>query len=318
MKKASFLLLLLSLLSVRLCAQDNKYSSQRELRGSGKISREDRTVAPFQAINIRQFLSKVTVDVGGTQSTVSVEFDDNFKQFLQIETVDGVLTLDFKDPDNKPFWLGKGTLQVTVKTPSLKRLRNESNGDVVVNNLTGESFDLANQGNGNVTLRGSVMQLNVVSAANGDVKAQGLTVQKASVITQANATVEVNARQLSSQQAAHATIRNVNKTANRSVIQEVTQKPVTDELVTVILQNNSSTPRTVTLRFTEPGNSTYGVVNTTLGPYGKRRETYPVGTKIEQLDTNQQRVAMTGGKVDGTPVVTLKANDNGRIYNLPD
>lgn len=316
--KKLFLLLLFCGLASTLHAQDNTSSSRRELRGSGKIIREDRTVAPFQTINIRQFLSKVTVEVGGTQSTVIVEFDDNFKQFLQIGNVDGVLTLDFEDPQNKPFWLGKGTINVTVKTPSLSRLRNESNGDVVVNNLTGESFDLANQGNGNVTLRGSVKQLNVVSTANGDVRAQGLTVQKANVITQANATVEVNARQLNSQQAAHATIRNVAKTAARSVIQESTLKSSANELVTFVLQNNSPKPRTITLRFTEPGNSTYGVVSTTLGPYGKRRETYPVGTKIEQLDTKQQKVAMTGGDVDGQTIVTLKANDNGRIYNLPD
>ena len=216
MKKAYLLLLLPCLLSVKLYAQTDKYSSQRELRGSGKISREDRIVAPFQSIDIRQFLSKVTIHVGGTQSAVSVEFDDNFKQFLRVESVDGVLKLDFKDPDNKPFWLGKGTIQVTVKTPSLSELRNESNGDVVVYGLTGKSFDLTNQGNGSVTLRGSVTQLNVVSAANGDVRAQGLTAQKANVITQANATVEVNARQLDSQKSGHATIRNVIETSGRS------------------------------------------------------------------------------------------------------
>ena len=215
MKKISFLLLPY-LLSVTAFAQQDKYSSQRELRGSGNIVRENRIVAPFQSIDIRQFLSKVTVDVGGTQSAVSIQLDDNFKSFLRVESVDGVLKLDFKDPNNKPFWLGKGTINVTVKTPSLSQLRNESNGDVVVTGLTGESFDLTNQGNGSVTLRGSVTQLNIVSAANGDVRAQGLTAQKANVITQANATVEVNARQLDSQKSGHATIRNMADKPTRS------------------------------------------------------------------------------------------------------
>ena len=310
------LLLLLCWLTNAVYAQDDKYSSQRELRGSRKLSQEDRVVAAFQAIQIGSFLSNVTVDVGGTESEVRIRLDDNFKSFLRVESVDGVLKLDFKDPNNKPFWLSKGTIDVRIKTPSLRQLQNGSNGNVMINNLTGESFDLTNQSNGNVTLRGTIGQLNVVSEANGDVRAQGLIAQQANVITLANATVEVNARQIRSQKAGQATIRNIAETSSRSTNKITVQTQFNNDLVTVILQNNRSTSRTVTLRFTEPGNPIYGVVSTTLGPYGKRRETYPVGTKIEQLDSTQQKVAMTGGDVDGKPIITLKASDNGRTYNL--
>lgn len=319
MKKV-FLLLFLYWQASALYAQVSKYNNQREVRGSGILIQKDRTVTPFQAIDIHPFISKVLIEVGGTQSVVSVQVDDNLNAFLRIENVDGVLTLGFRDPDNKPFWLGKGTIDITIKTPSLSRLRNESNGDVVINNLTGESFDLTNQGNGNVTLRGTITQLNVVSSANGDVRAEGLIVQKAHVLTQANATVSVNARQLSSQKLGHATIRNIAEPAGRSVTRETTrtQNASTEDLVTVILQNNSPASRTVTLRFTEPGKPIYGLVNTTLGPYGKRRETYPVGTKIEQISTEQQKITMTGAEVPGKTIATLKVDDNGRTYDLPD
>ncbi|MBD2751587.1 GIN domain-containing protein [Spirosoma validum] len=313
MKKA-ITLWLVCLLAITVRAQRNTYNSQRELRGSGKLVLEDRAVKPFQAIDIHQFLAKVMVEVGGTQSAVGIRIDDNLKSFLQVESVDGVLTLAFKDPENKAFWLSKGTIQVSVKTPSLNRLRNDSNGDVEVNNLTGEIFSLNNQGNGSVALRGVVKQLNIVSEGNGDIRAKELIAQNANIITQANATIEVNARQLSSQNAAHATIRNMAQGTG----QNKGQKSTTEEFVTVILQNNRSTSRTITLRFTEPGNPVYGVINTTLSPYGKRRETYPIGTKIEQLNLDQQKVAMTGNAVQGKLIVTLKANDNGRAYNLLD
>ena len=315
--KPTVLFVLSYLFAGTLFAQDTKYSSHNELRGNGKISREQRPVAPFRAVAIGPFLSSVTVDVGGTQSVVSVQIDDNLKPFLIVRSIDEVLTLDFKDPDNKQFWLSKGTIDITVKTPSLSQLRNESNGDVMINNLTGESFDLINEANGNVTLRGTVGQFNVVSAANGDIRAKELIARKASVITKANATVEVNTRQLYAQKSGHATIRNVAEKADRSATNVSTETSKAEE-VTITLQNNSSAPRTVTLRFTEPGNPSYGVVSTTLGPYGKRRETYPVGTKIEQLDMKQTKVAMTGGDVRGKPIVTLTADDNGRTYNLPD
>lgn len=316
--KTCTVLFVFTFLSVLANAQTDKYSNQRELRGSGRIVREDRTLEPFQAIDIQPFLSKVTIDVGGTQSAVNVQLDDNFKPFLQIENTNGVLKLMFKDPANKPFWLSKGTINVTIKTPSLRQLRNESNGNVIVNGLTGESFDLTNQGNGNVTLRGTVTQLNVVSTANGDVRAKALRAQKANVITQANATVEVNAQQISSQKMGHGTITNTAESVGRAPAQKETLSSSAEELITVILQNNSPSSRTITLRFTEPGNPTYGVVSTTLSAYGKRRETYPVGTKIEQLSANQQQLAMTGESVSGKLIVTLKANDNGRTYDLPD
>ena len=315
--KPVILFLLCYLFAGALPAQDTKYSSQYEVRGSGKIIRDQRSVAPFRAIAVGPFLSGVTVDVGGTQSVVSVQIDDNLTSFLKIESVDGVLTIDFKDPNNKQFWLSRATIDVTVKTPSLRQLRNESNGDVAINNLTGESFDLINQANGNVTVHGTVGQFNVVSAANGDVRAKALIAQKASVNTKANATVEVNTRQLYATKSAHATIRNVAEKADRSVTKSPAEV-ADNEQITITLQNNSPAPRTVTLRFTEPGNPSYGVVSTTLGPYGKRRETYPVGTKIEQLDTKQTKVAMTGGDVRGKAIVTLTADDNGRTYNLLD
>ncbi|WP_420148168.1 GIN domain-containing protein [Spirosoma sp.] len=318
MKNSAFFLLFACTLSVAANAQTDKYSSQRELRGSDRLVQYDRTLEPFQAINLGQFLSKVTIEVGGTQSVVNAQLDDNLKPFLQIENVNGLLTLAFKDPANKPFWLSKGTIDVTIKTPSLRQLRNESNGDVIVTGLAGESFDLTNQANGNVTLRGVITQLNIISTANGDVRAKELRVQKANIIAQANATIDVNAQQISSQRMGHATIHNTAEPVGRSTIRKEPYSTSDNELVTIILQNNSPMPRTVTLRFTEIGNPTYSVVNTTLSAYGKRRETYPVGTKIEQLSANQQKLNMAGERVNGTLIVTLKANDNGRTYTLPD
>ena len=314
--KNVFLLLLTGWFIETADAQQDKYSNQRELRGNRRLIQEEYTVAPFQSIDIRQFLSQVTVDIGGTQSTVNVQLDSNLKPFLQVTSVDGVLTLAFKDPDNKPFWLSVGTIHVRVKTPALKQLQNESNGDVTVNNLSGPSFSLTNGGNGNVALQGSVDQLNIVSNANGTIKAKNLIAQAANVVTQANATVELNAKQVRSINSGHASVRNVTGATSQRL--NPSAEPPETNLVTVTLQNNTTNARTVTLRFTEPGNPTYGVVNTTLGPYAKRRETYPVGTKIEQLTAQQQDIAMTGGETTGKLIVTLKASDNGRTYNLPD
>lgn len=207
--KNVFLLLLTGWFIGTADAQQDKYSSQRELRGNRQLIREEYKLAPFQSITVRQFLSKVTVEVGGTESTVDVQLDSNLKPFLQVTSVDGVLTLAFKDPDNKAFWLSVGTIEVRVKTPVLKRVQNESNGDVTINNLTGSSFNLTNGGNGNVTLQGSVDQLNIVSTANGTIEAKSLVAQSANVVTQANATVELNAKRVQSTNSAHASIRNV-------------------------------------------------------------------------------------------------------------
>jgi Putative auto-transporter adhesin, head GIN domain len=204
--KISFIVALL--LPLGLCAQ-TKYTSANELRGSGKLVTLSPAVGKFDGIEIKQFPATVTVEVGGSESTLTLTIDDNLGSFVKTETKNGTLLLTFRDTDKEGFWVSKANITVKIKTPSLTRLSHSSNSDVSVSGLTGEQFALANDGNGTVTLTGKVNNFELASAANGTVMAESLLVKQANVATQANASIRINAQQVNVVNAANATVTNV-------------------------------------------------------------------------------------------------------------
>lgn len=196
-------------LSAPLHAQDDKYAANKEVRGSGQIVQEQKTLKPFDALEIKQLHADVTVEVGGTASTADIRIDDNLRPYLRIEEEDGRLILSFRDPEGNPYWISKSAVTIILRTPTLKRLAHGSNSDITVTGLHGETFSLANAANGNVTLRGKVNTLEIVSAANGRVRAEELATDQANVVTQANASVRVNAKSMSLVKAGNGSVTNV-------------------------------------------------------------------------------------------------------------
>ena len=201
------------LLSLSIQAQDSKYSSSQEVRGSGRIVRESKPVAPFSEIQTQQFPATIAVEVGGNELSVAINLDDNLRPYLRIDQQNDILKLSFAEPSGKSFWISKSTIRVTIRTPQLIGFRHGSNSDVLIQGLSGEWFDLVNEANGRVRLRGKVTTLNVVSAANGDVRADELLSQTANVVSKANATLRVNAQAIKEINSGQGQVINVAKRA---------------------------------------------------------------------------------------------------------
>ncbi|MEZ0540751.1 GIN domain-containing protein [Fibrella arboris] len=195
-------------LSLGSFAQD-KYAATRELRGNGRLVRETKTVQPFYGIEIDHFPARVVVEAGAPESSVTISIDDNLRSLLVIDDRNGTLRLAFKDPNNKPFWVSKSSIDVVIRTSELKRFKHGSNSDVAVRGLRGESFAFVNEGNGNVQLQGRVSTFDLVSTANGNIDAVGLLTTTANVMTHANATIRVNAKDVYEVRNANADVTNV-------------------------------------------------------------------------------------------------------------
>ncbi len=205
----SVLIVLALLLPFGHYAQTNKYDPSYELRGSGRVIRETKQVKPFEAIEIDQFPARVVVEAGASESSVTISIDDNLRSLLVIDDRNGTLRLSFKSPDNRPIWVSKSNIDVVIRTPVLQRFKHGSNSDVAVRGLRGESFAFVNGGNGNVRLEGKVKTFDLVSNANGHVDAEGLLTTTANVLTQANATIRINARDVNEVRNANAKVINV-------------------------------------------------------------------------------------------------------------
>jgi hypothetical protein len=196
-------------LAAPLHAQHDKHNPSHDVHGSGRVVQEQKTLKPFTAVEIKQFPGTVTVEVGGTASSADIRIDEDLRPYLRIEEADNKLTLSFRDPEGNASGAGKASVTVTLRTPTLTALGNSSNGDVTVNGLNGDVFALANGANGNVTLRGKVNTISLVSTANGSIHAEELKAQEASVVSQNNGNVRLNAKSVSLVKSGNGSVTNV-------------------------------------------------------------------------------------------------------------
>ncbi|MGB3850638.1 MAG: DUF2807 domain-containing protein [Tunicatimonas sp.] len=198
-------------LSVWAYAQESRNSTPKEVRGSGRIVQEQRILAPFNTLDIDYLRGKITVEVGGTASSLDAQLDDNLRPFLRIEEKENRLKISLRDAQGSPVWAVDESIKVVIKTPALDRLVYNANGTLTVSGLSGDSFSFANKANGTVTLRGEVKNLDVISTANGLIQAEELVADWAKVVTQGNAAIRVNAKELKLVKSGNAQISNVSE-----------------------------------------------------------------------------------------------------------
>ncbi|MBC8110796.1 MAG: hypothetical protein H7Y04_07030 [Verrucomicrobia bacterium] len=87
--------------------------------------------------------------------------------------------------------------------------------------------------------------------------------------------------------------------------------------VSIRFQNNSILFRHVTLvtywSETATDNATEGVV---LAPYFTTKKTYQVGTQVYFANHKQVDVVMSGKRLQGTPFMVVKAEDEGKTFKI--
>ncbi len=186
------------LLAFSVHAQKDGFPRPVEVRASGHKVHEQQVLRHFDSLEIAYIHGKVEVEIGGTESTLDIQLDDNLRTLLQVEEKDGALKLSFRDSKGAPIWAIDASITIILKTPTLKALVYNANGTLNVTNLRSDKFSLHNKANGRVILAGSVTDLELVNAANGYVAAEALLVQQANVVSMANGTVRVQAKKMTS------------------------------------------------------------------------------------------------------------------------
>ncbi len=193
-------------------AQDRKFATPVEVKGSDRIVHEQKALKPFETLSIEYVYGDINVDVGEGGDSLDIQLDDNLRQLLCVEEKDGALKLSFRMPGGTPVWTVEASVMIRIKTRALKAFSNKTNGKIKIKGVSGSYFSLVNEANGTVSVTGKVDQLTVVNAANGLVQAEDLVADEASVVTQANGTVRLNARKVRTVNSGRGTV--INATQN--------------------------------------------------------------------------------------------------------
>jgi hypothetical protein len=167
--KRTLLILGIFALLLSACNTSNYYGpiNTQTIQGSGKMNSEDRNVSGFDAVVLKS-IGNLTITHGETES-LTIKADDNLLPYITTEVVDGKLEIGTKENTNlNP----SGTIIYTLTVKSLSaitlsgfghidadsleggdiKVMHTGSGDVDIDTVAGDSFDLDLTGFGNVKL----------------------------------------------------------------------------------------------------------------------------------------------------------------------
>jgi hypothetical protein len=140
------------------------------VKGSGKITMDDRKVSSFTAIR-----STGSVDIEitqGTEEKATVETDDNIQQYVEVTSENGSLTITLKDNVS----INTTKLKVHVTCKKLNHISVTGSGDVMsMNSIKTSDFSITQSGSGDIKLNMDASRIDVKKTGSGDLDLKGNT-----------------------------------------------------------------------------------------------------------------------------------------------
>lgn len=156
-------------------------------RGSGTSATETRTLATFTRIRVEG--STDVEATSGTTQSVTVTADDNLIDRLTTRVEDGVLVIATKS-GSYDFRSGP---KVKVACASLAGVSIVGSGDVRVDGVDADTFQVAVAGSGDARVAGKAKRLEVNVAGSGDVRAFDLAADDVTVSISGSGSAHVQA-----------------------------------------------------------------------------------------------------------------------------
>jgi Putative auto-transporter adhesin, head GIN domain len=174
--------LLLALLSVGAVGS----ARAQAVRGSGVAKSEQRSLAPFDRIDVAGAFDVTLVD--GPDYKITVEADNDLLDAISSDVFDAELRIS-----SLRSFVSRTAMKVTVESPPLRGLNVSGNARVTAAGLRGSSFALAGSGASTAKLGGSMESLKVSLLGSGKVDALELVAEKVEVEVLGSGTAEVHA-----------------------------------------------------------------------------------------------------------------------------
>ncbi len=185
MKKLSILIL------VFLYGSQVAFAQMNPLKGSGKLVNKTFGLTNFNKIYLADLDGEVAITAGPSFS-IAIAIDDNLEPLLIVKENAGKLTVAFEGNRNNKRYVEDSHVKITITLPSLIFLENNGNANATVTGISDTSFEIQNLANGSATLSGAVQDFEIRKTGNGNVNAQALTAENASIKASGNGSVRIN------------------------------------------------------------------------------------------------------------------------------
>ena len=259
------------LLALAVCTVGS--SQNRPLSGNGRVvPLAVPTISAFSELEIYGLVGKIEVIVGNAPG-LRILADDNLAARIEVQQTGQRLVIAMPQNRDTRLWLEDTNIRVEVQTPVLQMLDVEYNGTCVVRGLQNERLVVRKGQNGNLYLFGAVQNLQLDKTGNGDVRADSLVAERATVVSSGNGEVRLFVRGLLEvTQSGNGSVLN----AAQPTVREAAARPAQPS-IDIVLVNKRAQRRSLTVRGPETARFSYGF---DLGPLGQRSEKWPVGTRV--------------------------------------
>lgn len=157
-----------------------------EVRGSGNVATEARTVPEFASLDVSGgWHVEITV---GTPQSVEISGDDNLLPLVRTEMKDGALVVDSKE-NLAP----KDELTLRIRVANIHRIESSGSSKITVHGVKNERLFVDLSGSAKFEADGTTKRLDVVVSGSADVDTQALEAEKAFVKISGSGAAKVNA-----------------------------------------------------------------------------------------------------------------------------
>jgi hypothetical protein len=156
------------------------------IRGSGVAKTEQRTLAPFDRVDVAGSFDVTLVDGPGYK--ITVEADNDLLDAISSDVIDNELRIS-----SLRSFVSRTSMKATIESPPLRALSVSGNAKATAGALTGPSFAFTGSGSSTAKLGGSIDSLKISLAGAGRVDALDLTAESVEVEVLGSGTAEVHA-----------------------------------------------------------------------------------------------------------------------------
>lgn len=298
--KITQLLFLICLVATSLTAQKN---------GNGQLATKSLDLANFSEIRVN-FPIKATIDCGKT-TNLSMTTDDNLFDHILVEVEDNILYIQQKG------WVKATKVELNIGAPNLKRLQADGYGTYVVKNIDAEEFRVTNNV-GKVSLFGKANSLRF-GIETGTIDAAELVAQEVYANIWSHGKATVNAIQLldgkvenggeiiytNKPEKVRIKVRKDSEVLSVAEAKNSLEQAGKIDYIDFKLFNNSGQRIQAYVKGPKGKRFSYGFP---LNPLQKRREHWPIGSKV-------YKVSKIGTR---TLLATIEADNADEVVKLFD